>query len=49
MTPHPPPPTPNSPQPCTVEELRLDTEELVVSALLRGAWPFCGDTRPGHI
>lgn len=43
------PTLPNSPpaQSRTVEELRLDTEELVVSRLLGGMWPFCGDTRPG--
>lgn len=40
-------PTPNSPQPCTVEELRLETEELVVSRL-RGTQPFCGDSCPGE-
>lgn len=31
----------------TVEELRLDTEELVVSRLLGDLWPFCGDTWSG--
>lgn len=40
-------PTPPPPKSHTVEELRLDTEELVVSRLLGDTWPFCGDTRPG--
>lgn len=41
-------PHPAQPQSRTVEELRLDTEELVLSRL-GGARPFCGDSGAGGL